>query len=106
MTTIGNVALPQANAAYQAALRRAQPGPAADDAAALPRFDAFLKTEVSAAAQDLRAGEAESVKALTGRADLQQVVEAVTKAELSLQKVTAIRDRVISAYQEIMRMPI
>ena len=37
---------------------------------------------------------------------LQDVVEAVTEAELSLQKVTAVRDRVISAYQEIMRMPI
>ena len=30
----------------------------------------------------------------------------MTQAELSLQKVTAVRDRVISAYQEIMRMPI
>ena len=39
-------------------------------------------------------------------ASLQDVVEAVTEAELSLQKMTAVRDRVISAYQEIMRMPI
>lgn len=112
MTTIRNVgALPQANAAYQAALRRSQAGPAAAapqeaGGVGLPRFETFLRGELEGAANTMRAGEAESVKALTGRADLQQVVEAVTQAELSLQKVTAVRDRVIAAYQEIMRMPI
>ncbi len=113
MTTIRNVVagLPHANAAYQAALKRSQAGPAASTpqetaGAALPRFETFLKGELETAANTMRAGEAESVKALTGRADLQQVVEAVTQAELSLQKVTAVRDRVIAAYQEIMRMPI
>jgi flagellar hook-basal body complex protein FliE len=34
------------------------------------------------------------------------VVQAVSRAELALQTTTAIRDRVVSAYQEIMRMPI
>ena len=107
---IRGVGLPQANAAYQAALKHAQARPAAtspqEAGSALPRFETFLKGELATAATTMRAGEAESVKALTGRADLQQVVEAVTQAELSLQKATAVRDRVIAAYQEIMRMPI
>jgi flagellar hook-basal body complex protein FliE len=46
------------------------------------------------------------VAGLTGKASVQQVVEAVSTAELSLQKVTAVRDRVIAAYQEIARMPV
>jgi flagellar hook-basal body complex protein FliE len=101
-------ALPQALSAYQAALKRAQAGTAPPQAggAAAPRFEAFLKAEVEGAARDLGASEARSAQAVTGRADLQQVVEAVTAAELSLQKVTAVRDRVIAAYQEIMRMPV
>jgi flagellar hook-basal body complex protein FliE len=33
------------------------------------------------------------------------VVEAVNAAELTLQTVVAVRDRIIGAYQEIMRMP-
>ncbi|HTN41339.1 MAG TPA: flagellar hook-basal body complex protein FliE, partial [Asticcacaulis sp.] len=33
-------------------------------------------------------------------------VTAVSSAETSLQAVIAIRDQVISAYQEVMRMPI
>jgi flagellar hook-basal body complex protein FliE len=65
-----------------------------------------VRTGLDSARADLRAGEAKAVEALSGRASLQDVVEAVTAAELSLQKMTAVRDRVISAYQEIMRMPI
>lgn len=104
MTVIRSAALPQALSAYQAALKRSQAAPTAPGAT--PAFESFLKNEVETAAKDLRASESQSVQALAGKADLQQVVEAVTQAELSLQKVTAVRDRVISAYQEIMRMPV
>jgi len=47
-----------------------------------------------------------SAQAVTGEADLTDVVAAITSAELTLQTVVAVRDRLISAYQEIMRMPI
>ena len=47
-----------------------------------------------------------SVKALSGKADLTDVVTAVSDAETALDTVTAIRDRVISAYQDIIKMPI
>jgi flagellar hook-basal body complex protein FliE len=104
VATINSTALPQALSAYQAALKRAQAGPTS--APAVPRFDTFLKNEIEGAAKDLRVNEQQSVQALSGKANLQQLVEAVTNAELSLQKVTAVRDRVISAYQEIMRMPV
>lgn len=100
--------LGQALSAYGATLKRMQgedPSPAVSGGAA-PGFAGLLQTELEAGKASLRAGEAKSVEALTGRASLQDVVEAVTEAELSLQKVTAVRDRVISAYQEIMRMPI
>jgi flagellar hook-basal body complex protein FliE len=51
-------------------------------------------------------GEQASLQAATGKADLAQVTEAVNNAEVAMQTVVAIRDRVISAYQDIMRMPI
>ena len=53
-----------------------------------------------------RKSEALSAKALTGDADLREVVTAVTNAEVTLQTALAIRDRMVQAYQEIMRMPI
>lgn len=95
----------QALKAYAAAAKRAQTAeaPAAGTA---PRFEAVLKGQLADVGAKLEASELKSIEALSGRADLRQVVEAVTAAELGLQKVTAVRDRVIAAYQEIMRMPI
>jgi flagellar hook-basal body complex protein FliE len=69
-------------------------------------FGAMLGGEINGAVQGLRSAEKQSIDGLMGRAGLQNVVEAVSAAELGLQKVTAVRDRVIAAYQEIMRMPI
>lgn len=96
----------QALSAYGAAQKRAQAGPTAVESGAAPRFENLLRSELQGTRDALRASEAQALNALSGRASLQQVVEAVTEAELSLQKMTAVRDRVISAYQEIMRMPI
>ena len=41
-----------------------------------------------------------------GKAELIDVVTSVAAAEASLETVMAVRDQVIAAYQEIMRMPI
>jgi flagellar hook-basal body complex protein FliE len=53
-----------------------------------------------------RAAEAQMVNHIQGKAELIDVVTAVASAEASLETVMAVRDQVISAYQEIMRMPI
>ena len=47
-----------------------------------------------------------TTQAVTGEAELLDVVSAVSNAEVTLQTVVAVRDRVMSAYQEILRMPI
>lgn len=45
-------------------------------------------------------------QALVGQVDLADLVTAVAEAELTLNTVVSVRDRVIAAYQEIIRMPI
>ena len=52
------------------------------------------------------AAEKLSVQAVAGTADINDVVTAVANAEVTLQTVVAVRDKVISAYQDILRMPI
>lgn len=42
----------------------------------------------------------------TKEVDTQRVVEALSQAELALQTAVSIRDRVVAAYQEVLRMPI
>jgi len=98
-----------ANAAYQNAARV---GGASQAAALGPvqttggTFSDALASAVKSATETLHAGEAASAQGATGKGDLVQVVNAVTAAELTLQTVVAIRDRVIGAYQDIMKMPI
>ena len=46
------------------------------------------------------------IQALAGKADLADVVTAVSNAELTLQTVVAVRDRVVAAYLDILKMPI
>lgn len=52
------------------------------------------------------ASERLSAQAVAGKADINEVVLAVSNAEVTLQTVVAVRDKVISAYQDILRMPI
>ncbi len=44
--------------------------------------------------------------AVENKADLPNVVAAISSAEVTLQAIVAVRDKVIAAYQELMRMPI
>lgn len=71
-----------------------------------PSFGDILKTSVQNSVDAIRGGEQASARAVTGEANLQEVVGAITQAELTLETVVAVRDRLVSAYQEIMRMPI
>jgi flagellar hook-basal body complex protein FliE len=69
-------------------------------------FGAMLNDALNDAMGTMRAGEEAAAQGATGKADIVQVVNAVTAAELTLETVVAIRDRVIGAYQDILRMPI
>ncbi len=93
------------NAYASAASRALQPGlPAAEEPGT--SFGAILEQAAKSTVDTLHTGEQMSAKAALGKADLTDVVSAVTNAEMTLQTVTAVRDKVVSAYQEILRMPI
>ena len=93
-------------AAYNAALKRmGAPGIESREQSG-PGFSEVLQQVAKDAIDTTRKAETASLQAVEGKADLTQVVNAVTAAELTVQTATAVRDRVISAYQEILRMPI
>ena len=50
--------------------------------------------------------EMQGIKSLNKSTDVVDVVTAVTNAEVTLETAMAVRDRMIAAYQEIIRMPI
>ncbi|URD39092.1 flagellar hook-basal body complex protein FliE [Methylobacterium tardum] len=53
-----------------------------------------------------RRADAQAVSAASGKANVVDVVTAVAESETALQTMVAVRDRMISAYEEIMRMQI
>ncbi len=57
-------------------------------------------------AQTGKAAEAQALAAASGKADIVDVVTAVAESEAALETLVAVRDRVIAAYEDIMRMPI
>jgi len=69
-------------------------------------FAKVLEDAAKSAVGNLRAGEQASMAAAAGKADLLDVVAAVNNAEVTLQTVVSVRDQVIQAYNDIIRMPI
>lgn len=69
-------------------------------------FGAMLEQVTNDAASKLKAGEATSIAGMEGKATVQQVVQSVMDAQQALQTVVAVRDKVVSAYQEVSRMAI
>lgn len=69
-------------------------------------FGGMVEKLVSDAATNMRAAENASAKQVAGKGDLIDVVTAVGAAETALDTVVAVRDRMVNAYSEIMRMQI
>ncbi|MGI1662051.1 flagellar hook-basal body complex protein FliE [Palleronia sp. KMU-117] len=51
-------------------------------------------------------GEATAKAALTGGADSLALVQALAETQLAVDTAVTVRDRVVEAYQEILRMPV
>jgi len=69
-------------------------------------FAGMVESMVTQTAQNLRVAETESTKQVAGKGDLINVVTAIGAAEHALDTVVAVRDKVVSAYTEIMHMQI
>jgi flagellar hook-basal body complex protein FliE len=99
-----------AAAAYQAIAKIGveAPAQAAGGAATggTQSFGDFLSGAVKDSIGTMKQGETLAMKQIAGQADIVDVVNAVNQAELTLNTVVAVRDKVIQAYQSIMQMPI
>lgn len=69
-------------------------------------FGSLVKAGMETLIETQQKSEQVTAAAVAGNASVTDVVQAVTEAEITLQTMVAVRDRVISAYQDIMRMPI
>jgi flagellar hook-basal body complex protein FliE len=82
---------------------------AAGKAATLPDANSGGAAFASAAEDfmaTLQASENTAMQAMTSGADPHALVEALAQTELAVQTAVTVRDRVVEAYQEILRMPV
>ena len=86
------------SAAAQTATTQAAPDPHA--------FSEVLKHAMTDAVNSSKNAEAQMAAQAQGKGDLVDTVTAIASAQASLDTVMAVRDQVITAYQQIMQMPI
>jgi flagellar hook-basal body complex protein FliE len=96
----------KAYAAVQKAASAGDQTPGVGAAGATGGFGDILRATMGDAVQASKHAEGQMAAQVAGKAELVDVVTAISAAEASLETVLAVRDQVISAYQEIMRMPI
>ena len=92
------------SAAAEAYTRNARGGAATSGAA--DSFGSVMTKALDQAIQTGHTADNQAMKAISGGGNLTEVVTALSHAEMTLQTATAIRDRVVQAYQDIMKMPI
>ncbi|MEL6365338.1 MAG: flagellar hook-basal body complex protein FliE [Pseudomonadota bacterium] len=108
---------------YEAAKQSAGGGAATPQAPNKPYGDAnalfdILEKDASAGPTDavksaaqtfvttVMEGEKTANAAIAGKADALSMVEALAAAELAMETAVTVRDKVVEAYQEILRMPV
>ena len=97
--------------AYSALARLADPsaalGKATGEGAGGPSFGAMLKEAIGSVLETGRRSDAQTqTMAAGGKSNIVDVVTAVSETEVAVEALVSVRDKVIAAYEEIMRMPI
>ena len=69
-------------------------------------FSNLLSTALHDGIGTMKQGEVMAGRQIAGQANIVDVVTAVNQAEVTLDTVVAVRDKVVQAYQSIMNMPI
>jgi flagellar hook-basal body complex protein FliE len=69
-------------------------------------FGSVLKEAMDAVTETGKKSDAQSRAMVNGKSNMVDVVTAVAETEVAIDAVVAVRDKVIAAYEEIMKMPI
>ena len=98
-TAYGNAARLIGEMAKPGAAAPAGPGQGGD-------FAKLLAESVQGIVDSGRVTDQKAMDLVNGKGDIVDVVTAISQTEMAIETMVSVRDRVISAYEEIMRMPI
>ena len=71
-----------------------------------PSFGALVKDAIGSVIESGKKSDGQSQAMAAGKANIVDVATAVTETEVAIEAMVSVRDKVIAAYEEIMRMPI
>src|SRR3974377_2283010 len=71
-----------------------------------PSFSAVLKEAIGGVMEAGRKSDAQAVAMASGKANVMDVVTAVAETDVAVSTLVSVRDKVIQAYEDIMKMPI
>ena len=71
-----------------------------------PDFSAVLKNVIDSVTQTAAKSDAQAQTVATGKANMVDVVTAVAETETAVQTLVSVRDKVIAAYEDILKMQI
>src|SRR3954467_4794655 len=71
-----------------------------------PSFGAVLKDAIGGVMDAGRKSDAQTLAMASGKANVMDVVTAVAETDVAVSTLVSVRDRVIQAYEDIMKMPI
>lgn len=107
MVASGNAYISAVNAYNNAASGKSFDAPQAvrRDDIKQGEFADLVRSAIDEAVRIGERSEQLTIQGINERADVSQVVSAVAEAEVTLQTVVTVRDKVLEAYKEIIRMP-
>ena len=80
--------------------------PGLGDKAQTPDFGQLLASDMRSVVDSGNVSDQLSLDLVNGKANVVDVVTAISQTEMAMESMVTIRDRVISAYEEIKRRPI
>ncbi len=71
-----------------------------------PDFSGILKDVINSVVDSAKKSDVQSQAVAAGKANMVDVVTAVAETETAVQTMVSVRDKVIAAYEDILKMPI
>jgi flagellar hook-basal body complex protein FliE len=71
-----------------------------------PNFGSILKDVIDAVSAAAQKSDAQAQAVAAGKANMVDVVTAVAETETAFQTLVSVRDKVIAAYEDVLKMPI
>src|SRR6202795_2375869 len=81
-------------------------GPGKGPDSGCPSFGALLKDAIGRALEAGKKSDAQTLAMASGKANVMDVVTAVSETDVAVSTLVSVRDRVIQSYEDIMKMPI